>query len=242
MSAPAKSNLSFLGVLDICDNVHLRSSNNTLQDAAFDSEQLVPLYLTESMHSPVIGLLRPIILKQLKAENIRSNQLNTPELWVLRLVSSDFQPLNNGTLGPSVCFKDTVNSPAKRTEALVELCERWRDSGLFEDVCGITKWRAEMYPIYANPFGVHDHPADAVDTENLNYVFEMERSACALFGVVTYGVHMNIFEEVIDESGNKTLRIWVPTRASTKPTYVHPLQAYYFVTLRARVQISWVLR
>ncbi|EPQ50852.1 LOC733379 protein-like protein [Gloeophyllum trabeum ATCC 11539] len=42
----------------------------------------------------------------------------------------------------------------------------------------------------------------------------MERSACALFGVVTYGVHMTVYEE--DERG---VRVWVPTRAKSKPTW-----------------------
>lgn len=51
---------------------------------------------------------------------------------------------------------------------------------------------------------------------NLNYAFEMERSACALFGVVTYGVHMSVYHE--EEDGS--LRVWVPTRAKSKPTYV----------------------
>ncbi|KAF8798829.1 hypothetical protein BYT27DRAFT_7202539 [Phlegmacium glaucopus] len=48
----------------------------------------------------------------------------------------------------------------------------------------------------------------------------MERSASALFGVVTYGVHMSIYEEIAQENGQKQLHIWVPTRALTKPTRV----------------------
>jgi isopentenyldiphosphate isomerase len=42
----------------------------------------------------------------------------------------------------------------------------------------------------------------------------MERSACALFGVVTYGVHMTVYERDDDE-----VRVWVPRRALTKPTF-----------------------
>ncbi|KAL0571257.1 hypothetical protein V5O48_010705 [Marasmius crinis-equi] len=99
-----------------------------------------------------------------------------------------------------------------------ELCERWRDTGLFEDICGPKKWRAEMYPVYRDPFAAHDYPipgqADE-ETEKLNYAFEMERSACALFGVVTYGIHMTVFVRDV----SKKVRIWVPTRAKTKQTF-----------------------
>ena len=80
-----------------------------------------------------------------------------------------------------------------------------------------------MYSVYADPFGVHDHPAIAGHEVGLNYVFEMERSACALFGLVTYGVHMSIYEEIVQDDGQSSLRVWVPTRALTKPTSVHNL-------------------
>jgi hypothetical protein len=100
-----------------------------------------------------------------------------------------------------------------------ELCERWRDIGLFEDAIGPNKWRGEMYPVYQDPFGVHDkqYGEDCVVSEHLNYAFEMERAAAALFGIVTYGVHMTIY--IDSEHG---IKIWVPTRAKTKQTCVFP--------------------
>jgi len=97
-----------------------------------------------------------------------------------------------------------------------ELCERWRDSGLFSDICGPKKWRAELYPVYKDPFGPHEHPED--DSDSSNFAFDLERSACALFGVVTYGVHMTIYQEIETKSSRK-LMIWVPTRAKTKQTW-----------------------
>ncbi|KAH9984843.1 NUDIX hydrolase domain-like protein [Russula vinacea] len=62
-------------------------------------------------------------------------------------------------------------------------------NGAFADVIGGSRWRAEWY-------------------DWRGYVFSMERAACALFGVVTYGVHMTF-----------PVRVWVPRRAATKPTY-----------------------
>ena len=120
-------------------------------------------------------------------------------------------------------FQSWLDTPSKRTAAMREICERWRDTKLFDDVCGPKKWRAKLYPIYADPFGALDHPDHDEGTKQLNFVFEMERSACSLFGVVTYGVHMSIYQEVLGLDGERSLAVWVPTRARTKPTYVQYL-------------------
>ncbi|KAJ7666559.1 hypothetical protein B0H14DRAFT_2424942, partial [Mycena olivaceomarginata] len=45
-----------------------------------------------------------------------------------------------------------------------------------------------------------------------NFAFEMERSACMLFGIITYGVHMSTYQEVERKIGAKSLRLWIPTR------------------------------
>jgi hypothetical protein len=217
--AISKVDLTFLDLVDICDNVHLRRDNRGLYDAAFQDEILVPLYLNECPNSAAIGLLRPIVIEQLRLENEGSKQNGLPELWALRLRESEYVKLRNGSFGPSVSLRDWLDNPSKRTAAIKELCERWRDTGIFPEVCGPTKWRSEMYPVYTDPFGIHDHPDHHGSKEDgLNYAFEMERSACALFGVVSYGVHMNIYEGMVQADGKHAIRVWVPTRAVTKPT------------------------
>ncbi|KAF9467226.1 nudix hydrolase 20 [Collybia nuda] len=198
--------LSFLDLINICDNVRVHQPSPI--PTSFDAETLIPLYLTESLSSPIIGLLRPLIVQQLEAENNFNRENGKLEMW--NILSSDETP--------RVAFQTWLDTHAKRTAAMTELCERWRDSRLFDDVCGPKKWRNEMYPIYADPFGVHDHPDTTKLGESLNFVFEMERSACALFGVITYGVHMSIYDEA-EVDGQRTLRVWVPTRARTKPTW-----------------------
>lgn len=210
--------LSFLDLVDICDNVHLYRDAMGLYDRRFNSEHLIPLCLSDEPTSAAIGLLRPQIVQQLQIENEESRKKGVPELWKLRVQPPDFIRTYSGVLGPNVSFATWVDTPSKRTAAMKELCERWRDTGLFSDVCGPTKWRAEMYPIYADPFGVHDHPLTAGHEENLNYAFEMERSACALFGAVTYGVHLSVYDEATGDDGQKGVRVWVPRRALTKPT------------------------
>lgn len=200
------SNLSFLDIINICDNTRVHQASPL--PSPFDSEPLVPLYLSDSLDSPVIGLLRPVIIDQLKEENYRSSRLGHQDVWT-------FSESGTGPSSVRVCFQNWMDTPAKRTAALKEICERWRDTRLFNDVCGPEKWRDELYPVYGDPFGPHDHPINAVPGQDLNFAFEMERSVCALFGVVTYGVHMNIYEE----SEEKRLQIWVPTRARTKQTW-----------------------
>ena len=64
-------------------------------------------------------------------------------------------------------------------------------------------WRDELYPIYGdskNPTGV---------------AFVMERCATPLFGVLTFGVHLNGF--IRTEQGQ--LKIWIAKRAKEKPTW-----------------------
>lgn len=97
------------------------------------------------------------------------------------------------------------------------MLERWRDGGLWADVIGPAKWRGEMYPVYRNPFGRNDAPLDEPEGEGAghNYAFRMERAACALFGVVTYGVHMSVYLEDPAEG----YKVWVPKRAKTKQTW-----------------------
>ncbi|KAK7049806.1 hypothetical protein VNI00_005236 [Paramarasmius palmivorus] len=201
------SNLSYLDLIDKCDNCRVNRPSPLPEPSPFDTEKLIPWCLSPDATSPAIGLLRPIIIDTLRHENEESRQNNRAELWHIE---------SNGDSVSRVTFQSWANTISKRNAAMKELCERWRDTGLFEDICGPKKWRAEMYPVYRDPFGVHDYPTEGqtADEQTMNYVFEMERSVCALFGVVTYGIHMTAFER-----DNDTFKIWVPTRSKTKQTF-----------------------
>lgn len=63
----------------------------------------------------------------------------------------------------------------------------------------LDKWRNELYAVYGR------------DKELL---FNVERSATPLFGVVTYGVHLTAY---VKKEGD--MKIWIPRRAKTKQTY-----------------------
>ena len=47
-----------------------------------------------------------------------------------------------------------------------------------------------------------------------NKAFTLERAACAIFGLPTYGVHMTAYE-----GSGSDMKIWVPRRAETKATW-----------------------
>ncbi|KAF2258486.1 thiamine pyrophosphokinase-related protein-like protein [Lojkania enalia] len=64
----------------------------------------------------------------------------------------------------------------------------------------LDKWRNELYAVYG---------------KNKELLFNVERSASPLFGVVTYGAHLTAY--VRTKEGE--LKIWVPRRARTKQTY-----------------------
>ncbi|KAJ7611441.1 nudix hydrolase 20 [Mycena polygramma] len=206
--ATGSSPLSYLDLVNICGNMRV-GRPQPIPNLELDSEDLAPLYLSAAPTSPAIGLLRPQIIALLDAENQRSVAKGGPETWT---GITDIPGLRARRIG----FHASLNTPAKRTAVMRELCERWRDTGHFPDIIGPKKWRAEMYPVYRDPFGVHDYPVEGADSDALNYAFEMERAACALFGIITYGVHMNTYQEGVDASGERTLRLWIPTRARTK--------------------------
>lgn len=63
----------------------------------------------------------------------------------------------------------------------------------------LDKWRGELYAVYGR---------------GKELLFNVERSASPLFGVVTYGVHLTAYAR---KDGQ--LKIWTPRRARTKQTY-----------------------
>ncbi|RKP22205.1 NUDIX hydrolase domain-like protein, partial [Syncephalis pseudoplumigaleata] len=69
-------------------------------------------------------------------------------------------------------------------------------------------WRNETYAVYSQVYGAIGDPRCIA--------FTMERSAAVLFGVVTFGVHLNLYTRC-PHSG--AIRMWIARRSSTKPTW-----------------------
>ncbi|KAI0298332.1 NUDIX hydrolase domain-like protein [Multifurca ochricompacta] len=211
---------SLINVVNTCDNFRPHLS----------SEPLVPFLLAPNIR-PALGLLRPSVVAALRADNDWRNAHGRPLAWNIPKDSDTDN--GNGVPLPYVAFSPPLASgtPAARTLALADTLERWRaaandgdgkySANEFAGVIGGTRWRAEWYDVYLTPGGALR--ADGRDPLNVleapmnarAYVFSMERSACALFGVITYGVHMTVYEQ--DAHG--CVQVWVPRRALTKPTF-----------------------
>ncbi|KAJ8096908.1 NUDIX hydrolase domain-like protein [Lipomyces tetrasporus] len=97
-----------------------------------------------------------------------------------------------------VSIRPEFDTVEKRSKMMNDLALKWRIDNKFRILEG---WRSELYPIY--------YPSSEI-------YFTIERSASAIFGFVTYGVHMTAY---VAASDSKPLRIWVPRRSRTKATY-----------------------
>lgn len=89
------------------------------------------------------------------------------------------------------------NDASSRSAAVATTLEALRKTGHFKV---LDKWRNELYPVYG---------------KGKELLFDVERSASPLFGVVTYGVHLTAYVKGADGQ----LKIWIPRRARTKQTY-----------------------
>ncbi|KAH8651489.1 thiamine pyrophosphokinase-related protein-like protein [Tricladium varicosporioides] len=94
----------------------------------------------------------------------------------------------------------------ERSAAVAATCAYWRSNKTFEVLSG---WRNELYPVYGR---------------NNELLFNVERSASPLFGVVTYGIHMSCFVTMTNEEQEKegskfNFKMWIPRRSSKKQTY-----------------------
>ncbi|RGB28352.1 NUDIX hydrolase domain-like protein [Rhizophagus diaphanus] len=99
-----------------------------------------------------------------------------------------------------VKFAAHLNTFESRTEIVKQLFNTWREDKIFPALSG---WRDELYPIYGDP------------KSPKNIAFVMERCAAPLFGVLTFGVHLNGYTRT--EQGQ--LKMWIAKRAKTKPTW-----------------------
>lgn len=110
-----------------------------------------------------------------------------------------------------------------RTSAMAATTAAMRATRHFKVLDG---WRDELYPVFG---------------EKGEVLFEVERSASPLLGIVTYGAHMTVFtrrqaaptapppttgdsstldtQENNKDPNDSDIHIWVPRRSSTKQTY-----------------------
>ncbi|KAG9001009.1 hypothetical protein FRB94_005033 [Tulasnella sp. JGI-2019a] len=146
------------------------------------TEELTPFFVKQDTTTP-IGYLFPHVLSVLQKYN------SSQELPPFEVTSQ------------RVSFASHLSSFRDLSSVMKQLCETWRDTGEFSNVIGGRMWRNELYTVYEkSPFR---------DLESI--AFAVERSCCALFGFVTYGVHLTMY--------TPDMKLWVPRRAKTKQTW-----------------------
>lgn len=100
----------------------------------------------------------------------------------------------------TVTLATTVDATSEdRTKIVADTLDKMRNAKTFKVLDG---WRSELYPVYGR---------DGV------LLVQIERSACPLFGVTSYGTHMTGY--VKDEKEKYGLKIWVPRRSVDKQTF-----------------------
>lgn len=92
-----------------------------------------------------------------------------------------------------------LQTEAERSANAAAVSTHWRQNSTFHVLSG---WRDELYPVHG--------PGDEL-------LYSIERTAAALFGFVTYGVHMTAYTKAHEVSHG--IKIWVPRRSREKQTY-----------------------
>ncbi|KAF2492186.1 thiamine pyrophosphokinase-related protein-like protein [Lophium mytilinum] len=119
--------------------------------------------------------------------------------YVLPSVAEIFRGLSSWTLDDDerTLTLTAGNTAAERSEVVMRTVVAMRETGHFKV---LSKWRNELYPVYG---------------KNRELLFDVERCASPLLGIVTYGVHLVAYVKGKDGS----LKLWIPRRARTKQTY-----------------------
>lgn len=106
------------------------------------------------------------------------------------------QKKRTATIAPHL---DTIET---RNTSFRQIATKWRKIAYFSE--SLDKgWRDELYTVY-NP-------------THTPYM-QIERALSVLIGVITYGIHINGYIPP-HKSSNGKLKMWVPRRSTTKPTY-----------------------
>ncbi|CAK7903194.1 hypothetical protein CAAN1_07S06282 [[Candida] anglica] len=137
----------------------------------------------------------------LVANDINSTVLGylSPEIAQLFSFEQDFEVDH---VKKTVQISSTLDTFEKRNECFAKVASSWRSKPQFLE--NLHKgWRNELFCVY-NPTSVP-------------YLL-VERSFSVLLGVPTYGVHIMGYIPS-NKSNNGKLKLWIPRRSSTKPTY-----------------------
>ncbi|KAI9635984.1 NUDIX hydrolase domain-like protein [Dioszegia hungarica] len=220
---------SLLSIVEAADNLPAHPSSPYPTHSPDGTERYVPFHLTfsdfQASLAPV-GLLRPTVLAELQADD--GQEEGSPwQFYLTASASGSEAKQKEGNEGMEVdehgedldvevqcCFfADWVVRQGEEgmSRVMRETAERWKKEGKFAKQ--LAGWRNELYQIYASPKSSF-FSSTAPQAPFANKAFTLERAACALFGLATFGVHLMAYE-----GEGKDMMLWVPRRSTTKPTF-----------------------
>ncbi|OCF33070.1 hypothetical protein I317_01870 [Kwoniella heveanensis CBS 569] len=208
---------SLLHVLEAADNFPLYDL-----PPAKPPKPYVPFHLTledyEQGLTP-LGLLRPDVLEEMRSVSEKQ------KVWKFKEEAYDGRgkPDETGTwrdasnIKPEttcVFFEEEVVEGGVQgiSKVMAEVVGQWKKEGKFPGP--LAGWRNELYAIYAHPNSSGLRQNTMIGGTGHNVAFHLERAACALFGLATFGVHMTAFE-----GEGRDMMVWVPRRSKTKATW-----------------------
>ncbi|KAF9959515.1 hypothetical protein BGZ72_009459 [Mortierella alpina] len=107
----------------------------------------------------------------------------------------------------TVSFMPWLADYESRSEAIAQLLIELRENT--DEFPSLKGWRDELY-------GVYTHIDDPAKTKG-GAALAIERSACGLFGIHAYGIHLNGYVRTGPKASD--LQMWIARRSKTKPTY-----------------------
>ncbi|KAL0243978.1 hypothetical protein I308_105241 [Cryptococcus tetragattii IND107] len=175
----------------------------------------VPFHLTlpdYQAHLHPLGLLRPDVVSAMQSYNSSLIEAGKSSIWGFVAEGKGDETGKWQTHILAVYFNENVARQGKDElgKVMKECVESWKKDGLFPGP--LAGWRNELYAIYASP---QSHAFKGpVNKPFGNVAFHLERAACALFGLATFGVHLTAYEGTGED-----MKIWVPRRSKTKATW-----------------------
>lgn len=181
----------------------------------------VPFHLHLNPPTAQIGFLPSGVVAAIEAYS-----QSHPDVFDIQRPGSDAATQGTARIG----LHRSLDTFATRSAAMAAVAAEWRHAGLFRSL--LDGWRDERYAIYSSdtfPYRSWQLGAGATAKTGPNPpAFELERAACGLFGLVTFGTHITAYTLDDEKDGpgagspsslRSRLKIWTPRRAAHKATW-----------------------
>lgn len=189
--ASSSSSKTVLPIVRTCHNYP-----HSLFQSSLTTDEYTPFHLHLDPPTAQIGFLPHSVVDEIR-----------------KLDSDVFTTDKEGRIGLS----RSLNTFEKRSRELNAVAQQWREAGLFSSA--LDGWRDEQYAIYSSDRFPFQSWEESDATSPRSPAFELERAACAVLGLTTFGVHLTAYITTTGSDGRTEVKIWVPRRAKDKATW-----------------------